>query len=123
CYDLLFIVTIEGDIACTSEVVVWHRAMTNSDNQLTVKSIFFLIGESGSFILFTSCLGFSTSLDGTAPMCLHGYRVFYRIGSDAITFFVSAYVNCSDTNTQALADSIERTLIEVKTSFMKSNLF
>ncbi|CAF4728483.1 unnamed protein product, partial [Rotaria sp. Silwood2] len=116
-------VTIEGDIACTSEVVVWHRAMTNSDNQLTVKSIFFLIGESGSFILFTSCLGFSTSLDGTAPMCLHGYRVFYRIGSDAITFFVSAYVNCSDTNTQALADSIERTLIEVKTSFMKSNLF
>ncbi|CAF4740087.1 unnamed protein product, partial [Rotaria sp. Silwood2] len=33
-------------------------------------------GESGSFILFTSCLGFSTSLDGTALMCLHGYRVF-----------------------------------------------
>ncbi|CAF4439879.1 unnamed protein product, partial [Rotaria sp. Silwood2] len=79
-------------------------------------------GGNSNFILSTSCLGVGTSLGGTAPMCLNGYGVFYRIGSDAITFFVSAYRNCSDTNAQALADSIEHTLIQVKTSFMKSNL-
>ncbi|CAF4676260.1 unnamed protein product, partial [Rotaria sp. Silwood2] len=79
-------------------------------------------GGSSNFILSTSCLGVGTSLGGTALMCSNGYGVFYRIGSDAITFFVSAYRNCSDSNAQALADSIERTLIEVKTSFMKSNL-
>lgn len=39
-----------------------------------------------------------------------------------ITFVVSAYRNCPDTNAKVLADSIERTLIEVKTSFMTSNL-
>lgn len=39
-----------------------------------------------------------------------------------ITFFVSAYRTCPDTNAKALADSIERTLIEIKTSFMTSNL-
>ncbi|CAF4750516.1 unnamed protein product [Rotaria sp. Silwood1] len=78
-------------------------------------------GGSGNFILSTSCLGFGTSIGGTAPMCLNGYGIFYRIGSDAITFFVSAYRNCLDTNAQAFADSIERTLIEIKTFFMKSN--
>ncbi|CAF4883392.1 unnamed protein product [Rotaria sp. Silwood1] len=78
-------------------------------------------GGDGNFILSTSCLGFNTSLAGTAPMCLNGYGVFYRIGSDAITFFVATYRNCSETNAQALANSIEHTLIEVKTYFMKSD--
>jgi hypothetical protein len=43
--------------------------------------------------------------------------VYYRI-----TFVVTAYRSCSETNAQALVDSIERTLIEMKTSFMTSNL-
>ncbi|CAF5174259.1 unnamed protein product, partial [Rotaria magnacalcarata] len=48
--------------------------------------------------------------------------VFYRLGSDAITFLVSAYRNSAITDAQALAHTIERTLIEVKMSFMLSNL-
>ncbi|CAF3009700.1 unnamed protein product [Rotaria sp. Silwood2] len=79
-------------------------------------------GGGGNFILSTSCIGFTITVGGTSPMCLNGYGVFYRFGSDAITFVVTAYRNCSDTNVQAMADSIERTLIEIKTSFMKSNL-
>ncbi|CAF1074229.1 unnamed protein product [Rotaria sordida] len=93
--------------------------LTGKSFELTNDPSWIKSGGSSNFILSTSCLGFNTSLGGTGPMCLNGYGVFYRIGSDAITFFVSAYRNCSDTNAQALADSIERTLIEVKTSFMK----
>ena len=40
-------------------------------------------GGSGNFILSTSCLGFGVTTGGTSPMCLNGYGVFYRIGSDA----------------------------------------
>ncbi|CAF5142459.1 unnamed protein product, partial [Rotaria magnacalcarata] len=38
---------------------------------------------SGNFILSTSCIGFTLSVGGTPPMCLNGYGVFYRLGSDA----------------------------------------
>ncbi|CAF3492794.1 unnamed protein product [Rotaria socialis] len=79
-------------------------------------------GGSGNFILSTSCLGFTLSVGGTPPMCLNGYGVFYRLGSDAITFSVSAYRNSTITDAQALAHTIERTLIEVKMLFMLSNL-
>ncbi|CAF3609815.1 unnamed protein product [Rotaria sp. Silwood1] len=79
-------------------------------------------GGGGNFILSTSCSGFTITVGGTSPMCLNGYGVFYRLGSDAVTFVVTAYRSCSDTNAQALADSIESTLIDMKTSFMKSNL-
>ncbi|CAM4777815.1 unnamed protein product [Rotaria magnacalcarata] len=79
-------------------------------------------GGSGNFILSTSCIGFTLSVGGTPPMCLNGYGVFYRLGSDAITFLVSAYRNSAITDAQALAHTIERTLIEVKMSFMLSNL-
>jgi hypothetical protein len=40
-------------------------------------------GGSGNFILSTSCLGFGVTGGGTSPMCLNGYGVFYRLGSDA----------------------------------------
>ncbi|CAF1051449.1 unnamed protein product [Adineta ricciae] len=79
-------------------------------------------GGSGNFILSTSCIGFSTTTGGTMAMCWNGYGVFYRFGKEATTFVVTAYRNCPDTNAQILADSIKHTLIEVKNSFMTSNL-
>ena len=38
------------------------------------------------------------------------------------TFVITAYRSCPDTNVQTLADAIKHTLIEVKNSFMTSNL-
>jgi hypothetical protein len=45
------------------------------------------------------------------------YLFIYRI-----TYVVTAYRSCSETNAQRLSDEIKRTLIEIKSSFMISNL-
>ncbi|CAF3692613.1 unnamed protein product [Rotaria sp. Silwood1] len=81
----------ETSRTCIPEVVAWCRAMINSNSQLTVKFIFLLIGGSGNFIPSVSCIGFTITVGGTAPICFNGYGVFYRLGSDAITFVVAAY--------------------------------
>ncbi|CAF3693974.1 unnamed protein product [Rotaria sp. Silwood1] len=73
----------ETSRTCIPEVVAWCRAMINSNSQLTVKFIFLLIGGSGNFIPSVSCIGFTITVGGTAPICFNGYGVFYRLGSDA----------------------------------------
>ncbi|CAF1274412.1 unnamed protein product [Adineta steineri] len=96
--------------------------ITGKPFELTNDPSWIKSGGNGNFILSTSCTGFTISVGGTSPMCLNGYGVFYRISTDATTFCVTAYRSCPDTKPQALADLIKLTLIEMKTSFVTSNL-
>ena len=50
--------------------------------KVVVKCSFCFSGGGGNFVLSTSCIGYTTVFGGVAPMCPHGYGVFYRIGDD-----------------------------------------
>lgn len=54
-------------------------------------------GGGGNFILSTSCIGYTTVCGGVAPMCPHGYGVFYCIQEDRLYFcFIWWFPSCKN---------------------------
>jgi len=54
--------------------------------------------------------------------CQQTIQLINFVSYFSITFVVTAYRNSSHTNARRLADSIQETLIELKTLFLASNL-
>lgn len=71
-------------------------------------------GGGGNYILSTSFVGYTTVGGGVAPMCDHGYGIFYRMLDDRIIFFICSWVKDTDTNSHLFFQHVQESLKEIK---------
>lgn len=82
--------------------------------QLFQHEAFSKSGGGGNYILSTSCIGYTTVFGGVAPMCPHGYGVFYCICDDRVMFFISTWTQDEDTSSKMFTDEVHRALDDIK---------
>lgn len=67
-------------------------------------------GGGGNYVLSTSCSGYWSIAGGVPPMVEHGYGCFYGIEDNQITFTITSYNHCPDTDCNAYFNNIKLSL-------------
>lgn len=67
-------------------------------------------GGGGNYVLSTSCTGYWSVAGGVPPMLPNGYGCFYGIEDDKITFTITCFKGCSETNCDAYFNNIRLSL-------------
>lgn len=79
-------------------------------------------GGAGNYILSTSCAGYWSICGGLPPMRPDGYGTFYGIENNRITFVVTAYKHCTETNPEAFFNNIRISLRDMQNILNASKL-
>ncbi|KAK7110671.1 hypothetical protein V1264_014507 [Littorina saxatilis] len=82
--------------------------------QLYQHPAFFKSGGGGNYVLSTSCIGYTTVFGAVAPMCPHGYGVFYCINDDKVTFCVTSWTADKDTSSKTFTNAIHNALTDIR---------
>ncbi|XP_053214602.1 peroxisomal carnitine O-octanoyltransferase-like isoform X2 [Panonychus citri] len=83
---------------------------------------FIASGGGGNYILSTSCSGYWHICGGVPPMRDDGYGAFYGIEDNQITFCITAYKKCSETDPKAFFDNVAKSLMEMQQICISSKL-
>lgn len=67
-------------------------------------------GGGGNYVLSTSCAGYWSVAGGVPPMVENGYGCFYGIEDNRITFTITNFKHCSETNCEAFFNNIRLSL-------------
>lgn len=67
-------------------------------------------GGGGNYILSTSCAGYWSFAGGVPPMIENGYGCFYGIEDNRLTFTITDYKRCHETESNAFYNNIKLSL-------------
>lgn len=81
-----------------------------------------LFQRTNNYILSTSCGGYWEVCGGVPPLVEEGYGVFYGIEDYAITFCLTAYKTCPDTDLRRFYQTLSNTLVEMQKIMLNAKL-
>ena len=67
-------------------------------------------GGGGNYVLSTSCTGYWSVAGGVPPMVENGYGCFYGIEDQRITFTLTCFNRCPETNVDSFFNNIRLSL-------------
>ena len=89
--------------------------MTAIENGLELPSLFtdpafVKSGGGGNYVLSTSCSGYWAFAGGVPPMIESGYGCFYGIEDNKITFTITSFKRCPETDSTAFYNNVSLSL-------------
>lgn len=76
---------------------------------------FIKAGGGGNYVLSTSCAGYWSVAGGVPPMVEDGYGCFYGIEDNRITFAITSYKRCPETECTAFFNNLKLSLNNMQT--------
>lgn len=74
-----------------------------------------LVQRTNNYVLSMSCSGYWCASGGVPPYVEEGYGVFYAIEQNEITFCMSSFNSCPDTDLKKFYETLTQTMIDMQT--------
>ncbi|KAJ7319508.1 hypothetical protein OS493_035818 [Desmophyllum pertusum] len=79
-------------------------------------------GGGATFVLSTSCVGFSSILGGCAAMVKDGYGAFYSIEENKMNFVIATFTNSDVTDANKFQDALGESFKDMRSLLLTSKL-
>ena len=90
--------------------------------EIFIDPAFMKSGGGGNYVLSTSCSGYWSICGGVPPMREDGYGTFYAIENHRITFVITKFKRCAETNAEAFYKNIKNSLKDMQKILNHSKL-